>query len=64
MADEADEADEVVQTSPETAAPSPASDLTDLPADAVAEAAANLAPSSEGHAVEAGKYMGNLVLDC
>ena len=29
---------------------------TDLPAEVVAEAAANLAPPSEGHAVEAGKY--------
>jgi DNA gyrase subunit B len=29
---------------------------TDLPAEAVAEAAGNLAPMSEGHAVEAGKY--------
>jgi DNA gyrase subunit B len=54
------------QTDPGTAAPTDAGTglptdpepepLTNLPPEAVAEAAANLAPRSEGHAVEAGMY--------
>ncbi len=56
-------ADEMPANTPTTSSTDPPStdgvheaDLTDLAPEAVAEAAANLAPRTEGHAVEAGKY--------
>jgi DNA gyrase subunit B len=53
-------ADEMpASTPPQDSTPDSAPDpqqTTDLPAEVVAEAAANLAPRSEGHAVEEGKY--------